>query len=631
MSDNPWAFCEDQVVSLISKVTEIEPAEVRQLIEIPPDSQLGDIATTVAFYLAKKLKKNPVAIANEIVVLMREQMENHPIIRTIETKGPYINIFLNRETMAEIVLDTILSKNDEYGRTSEYAGKRALIEFPAVNPSKPWHIGHARNAILGDTLANVLETTGYDVIRIDYINDLGLQIAQLVWKLMRIPDAPKEGEKYDHYLGRLYVEVQREFEDEEAERQIREIGQQLEDPNSEAFKRGAEIVTKCVKAQNQTAYLLGIYHHYQIWESSIAHSGLLEKAKEMMLQCDSIFKMEEGEKAGCIVAKLDDLDEFKGMKEPYKVLFRSDGTRTYTGADVAFQLWKHRIVDDPFEYKELEVQPNGEPVYRTALEGEKHDIGRVDAVFNVIAAAQAHPQKLIYNILELLGYETAAKNSHHVAYEYVGLEDVEFSGRKGTWVGYTTDDVLRRARELAAEEVKKRNPDEDQEFVENVSSQVAVGALRYFMLNASPDRKITFRWSEALDFDGDAGPYLQYSHARAQRILEKAGGEHDDADLSLLTSPYEYELIKAIARFPNEVLEVVRGMNKQPKGTSFNSNRLTTYGYTIATLFSKFYDNCPVLKADGNLRAARLALVRAFRITIANCLRLLGIPVINRM
>ncbi|MHA1772234.1 MAG: arginine--tRNA ligase [Candidatus Thorarchaeota archaeon] len=629
--ENPWNYCENLAVNMISEVAKIDTETVRQFIEIPPDPQLGDVATTISFQLAKQLKKNPTIIANELVQQLKEQMQKYPLIRTVEAKGPYINIFFEPSEMAKIVLDTVRERKESYGRSSENAGRRAMIEFPAVNPSKPWHIGHARNAILGDTLSNVLEATGYEVIRIDYINDLGLQIAQLIWKLMQDTEKPKKGEKYDHFLGRLYVEVQKAFEDKNVEKQVREIGQQLEDPNSDAFKLGTKMVTECVKSQNKTAYDLGIYHHYQIWESSIAHSGLLERARKMMLQCDSIFKMKEGEKAGCIVAKLDDLEEFKGMKDPYKVLFRSDGTRTYTGADVAFQMWKHRIVEDPFHYTEFETQPNGEIVYRSSLKGKKHDLGKINDVFNVIAAAQAHPQRLIYSILDLLGYKKASKNSHHVAYEFVGLEETGFSGRKGTWIGYTTDDVLDRARELATEEVKKRNPDADDEFVESVATQVAVGALRYFMLNASPDRKITFRWSEALDFDGDAGPYLQYSHARAQRILEKAGDDNGSPDLAVLTAPQEYALIKAISRFPNEVLEVVRGLSRQPRGSTFSSNRLTTYGFELGTLFSKFYDNCPVLKADGDIRAARLELVRAFKQTMANCLRLLGIPVVNRM
>jgi arginyl-tRNA synthetase len=251
---------------------------------------------------------------------------------------------------------------------------------------------------------------------------------------------------------------------------------------------------------------------------------------------------------------------------------------------------------------------------------------------NVIGSRQAHPQKMVYTILDILGYSKESENSHHIAYEFVGLEDVDFSGRHGTWIGYSVDDVLDKTTELARVEVDKRNPDEDDAFKDNVANQVAVGAVRYFMLNASPDRQITFRWNEALDFNGDAAPYLQYSHARAQRILEKAGDEPASGlDLALLSTDAEFELIKVIAQLPEELLDVARSLKKSVWGTSFTSNRITAYTYGLANLFSKFYDSCPVLKAEPDVRASRLALVRAFKTSMANCLTVLGIPVVDRM
>ncbi|MFX0108478.1 MAG: arginine--tRNA ligase, partial [Candidatus Hodarchaeota archaeon] len=593
---------------------------------------LGDIACTIAFKLAKELKQNPVSIAGQIADKLTKAKQKHPIIDRIEVKGPYINLFLTREYVASLTLPSVASRGSDYGKTDEFRGGRALIESPAVNPSKPWHIGHTRNAVLGDTLGNILEATGYDVIRTDYINNLGLQIAQLVWKLMK--DTPPQGEmKYDHFLGHLYVEVQEAFEkDEGVESEIRAVARDLELPESDAAKLSEEMVTECVRAQCQTAYRLGIYHDYQIWESVIAHSGLLEKARKMMLECENIFIPESGDKAGCIVADLRTIDAFKEMKDPFKVLFRSDGTRTYTGADVATQMWKFGIVDDPFLYNVFEQQPNGENVYRTAIDGSKRDLGDVHLVFNIIGSEQAHPQKLVYTVLGLLGYEKQSGNSHHIAYEFVGLEDEDFSGREGTWIGYSCDEVLDKAEALAREEVDKRNPDESDGFKEQVAAKVGSGAVRYMLLNASPDRKITFRWKDALDFNGDAAPYLQYSHARAQRILEKVGDkENDKVDLSHLVSDQEYSLVKAISRLPEEVLEISRGLKKEVWGTSLTTNRLTAYCYGLATLFSKFYDSCPVLKAEPEIKAARLELVKAFKITMANCLTFLGIPVVERM
>ncbi|MGY5861670.1 MAG: arginine--tRNA ligase [Candidatus Thorarchaeota archaeon] len=633
-TNNPWNAVTELVIQLLAKVGSIDSETVRKYIEIPPDPNLGDIASTVSFQLAKQQKKNPAAIATEIAQSLEKEVMKEPMLDRVETRGPYVNFFFDRGEFARLAVNAVSKLDDRYGMTEEFKGTRALIESPAVNPSKPWHIGHARNAILGDTLANILEAVGYEVMRIDYINDLGLQIAQLTWKIMHDDvDLAAVSEKMDLFLGHLYVEVQKAAEnDTGVENEIREITRRLEDLNSEEAKRSAEMVTLCLKAQCQTAYRLGIYKNYQIWESSIAHSGLLQTAKDLMLQAENITTLTEGEKKGCIVANLASIEEFKDMKDPHKVLFRSDGTRTYTGADVAFQMWKFGIIKDPFHYGVFEKQANGEDVYRTALDGSDRNLGKFNAVYNLIGSAQAHPQRLIYTILDLLGYSEQSLNSHHVAYEFVGLEDADFSGREGTWIGYSTDDVLDKAVELAKEEVAKRNPDESDKFKETVGAKVGTGAVRYFMLNASPDRKITFRWKEALDFNGDAAPYLQYSFARAQRILEKNEMEPAAvAELALLSSEHEFALVKAIARFPEEILEVVRGLKKDLWGTSFSSNRIAGYCYELATLFSKFYDSCPVLKAEPATKAARLQLVTAFKITMGNCLRVLGIPIVERM
>ncbi len=630
--DNPWAHAVDLVMETIARAAGVELDTVRGHLEVPPDSALGDLAITLAFCIAKERKESPAKIAAEMAEELKREADTEPIIDRIEVKGPYINLFLSRGPVADLTIHTVDNLGPEYGGTREYAGKRALIESPAVNPSKPWHIGHTRNAVLGDTLGNILEAVGYEVIRTDWINDLGLQIAQLLWRLMQ-EKKTKPKEKYDHYLGRLYVDAQEKFEtDEKIEVEIREVSRDLEHLDTAAAKRSEKMVTECLKAQCQTAYRLGIYHDLQIWESTIAHSGLLARAREMMLESENIFVPEEGDKAGCVVADLRNIDEFKDIKDPYKVLFRSDGTRTYTGADVAFQMWKFGIVKDPFLYKVFERQPNDKDVFKTATEGTTHDFGKIDLVFNVVGSDQSQPQRLVYTIMDLLGFKKQSENSHHIAYEFVGLEGVDFSGREGTWIGYSSDEVLDKAQKLAREEVEKRNPDEDATFKDRVATMIASGAVRYHLLKASPDRKITFRWDDALDFNGDAAPYLQYSHARAQRILERGGTDRaPTVDLTLLSKDEEFALVKAIAKLPEEVLEVARGLRKEVWGTSFNSNHMTAYCYELATLFSKFYDSCPVLKAEPKLRAARLELVRAFRTTMANCLRLIGIPVVERM
>ena len=199
-TNNPWNAATELVIQLLVKVASIDSETVRKYIEIPPDPDLGDIASTVSFWLAKELKKSPVVIATEIAQSLEREAKKEPMLDRVETKGPYINFFFDREEFARHVVSVVSKLGDRYGVTEEFNGTRALIESPAVNPSKPWHIGHARNAILGDTLANILEAAGYEVVRIDYINDLGLQIAQLTWKIMHDDvDLSEVSEKMDHF------------------------------------------------------------------------------------------------------------------------------------------------------------------------------------------------------------------------------------------------------------------------------------------------------------------------------------------------------------------------------------------------------------------------------------------------
>ncbi|MFX0044924.1 MAG: arginine--tRNA ligase, partial [Candidatus Hermodarchaeota archaeon] len=224
-SDNPWAHAIDVAAGILAKAAGVNIEVVKENVEIPPDSALGDIATTIAFRLAKERKENPAKIAADIAGDLKRLVDSEPLLDRVEVKGPYINLFLSRGELARLTVGTVAAKGTDFGKTGEYGGMRALIESPAVNPSKPWHIGHARNAVLGDTLGNILESVGYEVIRTDWINDLGLQIAQLVWQLMQpeVPE-PKPEEKYDHYLGYLYVAVQEAFEkDKKIEDEIRAV------------------------------------------------------------------------------------------------------------------------------------------------------------------------------------------------------------------------------------------------------------------------------------------------------------------------------------------------------------------------------------------------------------------------
>ena len=605
----------------------IVKTDVINSLEEPPDKSFGDLASTLPFTLAKKLKKPPLKIAQEIV----SELKKIDQVKKIKILGNgYINFFIDYPKYSKETLNLVLSLLEKYGNANFFEGKKVIIEYPAVNPSKPWHIGHARNAILGDTMSRILNAVGFNnVLRIDYINDLGLQIAQLYFILKQKEKWNYTG-KYDHFLGKAYVKAVKQIEgNKQKEEEVREILKLMEEGDNETSEKIKKIAFKCVRAQYETAYRLNIFHDLIVWESDIVHSGLFKKALERMLECEHIERLE----SGAIIAKIDIFDEFKEMKEPYKVLVRPDGTATYLAADIAFQMWKFGKIEDVLRYRILEQNEN--TLWTTSQEGKEKKFNGADYVINVIGAEQAFPQRLMYLSLKLMGFEKEYKNSYHLAYEHVWLPETKFRGREGTWIGYTTDDMINEAIERARLEVEKKNPNLDLDTKIQISEAVGIGAIRYSMIKSAPEKKITFRWDEVLDFNGDAAPYIQYAHARSCRILEKSKLDPleiiKDANFELIKTENEKDLVLLISKFPSLVLNIIKRMKQTPWGTKIDINLLPAYAYKLATAFNQFYTNCPVLSSEEEIKIMRVILVKATQQTLNNVLNLMGITALERM
>ncbi|MEM4389781.1 MAG: arginine--tRNA ligase [Candidatus Micrarchaeia archaeon] len=573
----------------------------------------GDLTSTIAFGIAKKEGKNPLEVASAILA----KIPPSEFVEKVECKGPYINFFLSAKFWETVLRE---AGQKDYGR-GRPSGKKFLVEWPSVNPNKPWHAGHLRNAVLGDCVARLLEFAGHTVERQDYIDDLGLQVAQSVWGYLKI-NRNIVG-KADHWLGAEYVEVARRFGEEPmVEKAVREILKSMEEGNNEIARQARSLCEKCVVAQYQTAFNLGIYHDVLVWESDIVRSGLFEKGLKLMLERGAAVKEESGKNAGCIVAKLEGLPEFAGMESPDKVLVRADGTATYTGKDVAFQMWKFGLLEADLKFKEFLVQPNGKRLFSSAGEGERKDFGKADVVVNVIGAEQIYPQKVIAAVLRRAGFTEQADNSVHLAYEHATLPDEKFSGRAGTWMGYTADEIIEEAVKRARKEVRERFKDMGEEEKEGIARAVGIGAVKFGFVRLSPEKKLIFSWEEALSFEGDAAPYIQYAHARATRMLEKAGGEEEGFDVRALGLPEERRLLRLLAKFPLEAARAAR---------DYRPHYICDYLLGLADAFGKFYDAAPVLKAEKEERAARLALVRATKNVLAIGLGLLGIEAPERM
>ncbi len=427
-------------------------------------------------------------------------------------------------------------------------GKKVVIEHTSVNPTKPLHIGHGRNAIIGDTMARVLEACGHEVEVQNYIDDLGFQVAQTLLAYRSEEEVSEE--KFDHFLGELYVEFHERLESEpELEEEAREVLSRLEEGEGELAQEARKMSLRCVESNLETTDRLNIDYDLLVWESDISRSGILDETLDRLGQTPYLVEG-EGEQEGTLVLELGDFD----LED--KVMVRSDGTPVYTARDIAYQLWKFGEVELDLKFGFHSERDSGEKTYTTVPEGDSEfDFAGADQVINVIGMEQRYAQKVVFSALKALGLENECENSYHMAYDHVRLPSEKFVGRRGTWMGYSVDKVLDETISRAKDEVEKRNPEADEEFVDKAAEVVGAGAVRYSLIRSSPEKEVVFKWEEALDFERNSGPAIQYSHARASSILRKAEeepGEHSD---DVFEKDKEMELIKKLSKFPEVVSE----------------------------------------------------------------------------
>lgn len=628
------------------KVLEYEiPEEIK--VEEPPNASLGDLASTVSFQLAKQLKKPPMDITKDILNVI----ESPDLFKSIEMKGPYINFFINYDNFSKLVLDSI---HDNYGQLEE-KNTKIILEHTSANPNGPLHIGHIRNSIIGDSLARVLKSAGYNVETQYYVNDMGRQIAIIIWGFSALEAdlityalmikkystifnseefldiftkienylenynsysyIPREDaystltmflnshselqklfknkntfskylndnkeyilnclsllEKYDddltgkkdEIIGNIYFYANEKLRaDKSLKNEISSLLKIYENGTDEKLAiLFKNVVEKCVSGIETTLNYLNIYHDFFVWESKFIRNQAVD---DVLAKLNNYTKTNE-----VLYLPLEDYGIEKEL-----ILTRSDGTSLYSTRDLAYHLEKSNNSDEIID-----------------ILGSDHKL----AIDQISIA------------LRLIG----AKTPEVIFYEFITLPEGSMSTRRGIFI--SVDDIINEAIDRAYLEIKKRREDLEKESAMKIAEEIGIGAIRYFIAKLSPEKHIVFKWDEALSFERGCAS-IQYAHARACKLLENANFNDDIAvENYCLSHSSEIELVKTLSKFTSVIEESVK-INRV--------HNIAQYALDLAGTFNRFYKSVPVIGADEE--ALRLLLVDKSRITIKNCLGLLGI------
>ncbi|MGQ9479194.1 MAG: arginine--tRNA ligase [Thermoproteota archaeon] len=608
---------------------------VEARVEEPPSQELGELATPVAFDLAKKYRENPVKLADTLVNAL--ETDRLKLVENARNVNGFVNFKFKRAEYSTLVINEVLSKAEEYGK-HPVASKKILIEHTNSNPNKALHIGTLRNAIIGDVLARLLRFLGHDVMVVNYIDDSGSQVADniVAHYYLKVPLEPPGGEKFDEYCGKVYAEYSDKIESSEELRKLRsEVIMRIEEGNNEVVEFARRFSEEVVKCQLETAWSFGVFYDLLNWETDIIRSGIFEWAMKELEEKGALYLEKEGGNKGCLMIRLRDVDEFRRLKSPDEVLMRSDGTATYVGKDIAYAAWKLGLTPMRFKVKDWMRQPNGRMLLTTHSSGVDYEFPGADLAVTVVDKRQEYPQMVVKQALKMLGmspgkeyypylYEVVAMSGETASEitsieEYRGRRIVHMSGRKG--IVFNADSLLKTVFQKVYGETRRRNPSRDEEWVRRVSMGLSTSSIRYSLLKTDRNNIIVFDIKDATRLEGDTAPYLQYTYARACRILEKTGLDMDSIEEIRVDTPEEWSLVKQISKF-SWVLD--RACKE------FALNSIAIYMRQLADVFNSFYEKCPVITGEG-VRRDRLAIVKAFMITIGNAFDITGIEKLDEI
>jgi arginyl-tRNA synthetase len=622
----------------------IDPPDV--VLNQSPKIEFGELATPVAFELARQLKRPPRAIAEELIA----RVGKIDGIERMEAAGAgYINFFLDRA--AALRASRLRGFPADEGKV--------IVEHTNINPNKAAHIGHLRNAAIGDTFVRVLKAAGRTVETQNYIDNTGVQVADVIVGLKFVEHktledvrrmAADRANKFDYYCWDVYARVTPFYETEDPAYSLRgQTLKEIEHGGNDTARMAEIVAMTIVRCHLQTMARINVSYDLLPRESDILHLKFWDYAFRLLREKEAIFFEKEGKNAGCWVMRLD-----SGGQEDDKIIVRSNGTVTYVGKDIAYQLWKVGLLNQDFKYEILDEDSD---VWVTTSAGGREDhpaFGKGRAVYNVIDVRQSYLQNVVVQGLLALGYEEQASRSVHFSYEVVALtpacaeqlgielppEDkkrshIEVSGRKGQ--GVKADDLLNTLETEAKKEVTKRNEALKPTESETIARQIAVGALRYFLLKFTRTAIIAFDFKEALNFDGETGPYIQYAAVRGNNIIHKLRETDPAFDLTrvnaMLNDP-------ELSRFLNEAHDIWELLYTALRLDEIGNQVIATlepaslakYAFGLAQRFNLFYHHYRILsETDEHRRLFYILVVDLIRETLTKSLDLMGIEVPRRM
>ena len=601
----------------------------------PPKKEFGDLSCNVAFLLSKELRKSPHDIATLLVdkyIGSQIASQDSPIIKEVEAhKGGYINFRANYNLVGNQTLRAIL--NGIYRSLDIGDGQHIIIEHTSINPNKALHIGHMRNVILGDCLYRIFKAVNYKVTVLNYVDDSGLQVADIIvgFKYAGIPTEPINDLKFDQYCGsHVYVKVNQLYaKDDNLVNKRKMVMKELDEGKAETLKFAKEMTNRVLTAQLVTCFRLGARYDLLNFESHILQSGLWKSVFQLLKDKRIIEFENRGNNSGCWVFKSGD-DE--------KVIVRSDGTATYIAKDIPYASLKTGIINDPFHYVIFGRQDDGTNLWSSSLDIElNHDNHQqffpAEKSITIVDNRQNRLQCIIQEILNQLkqanGYlhlsyapvTLSSKTANEAGFEIGNKTHVQMSGRNGFFID--ADYVLDLLHEKAKLEIKKRNSTMNDNDIDFISEQLAVSAIRYNLIKYDLDKTINFDIDDSLSLEGNSGPYIQYTHARALSVLNKSGSTAFIEKAELLKNDLEISLIWHLSKFEIMISETVKNAN--PK-------LVAQYMYELAELFNTYYEKTPIMREkDREISTARIGLTKATQLILGVSLELLGMVPLAKM